>query len=332
MSILLQGKTALGTSITVLDSMGRKIEVSLPIKRIVALNSDVLEVLRTLKAQDLVVGVFSEIVRNRDFWGDLAQKSRVGSWREANIEAIVALHPDIVVAYSRNPGPELEKKMAPFGVKVLRLDFYKEDTLEREVMTMGRLLGREKEARRFCDWHKLHLDKLIKRLGLVKKRTSVYIENYTDYHTVAPGSGGHDMCTLAGGRNIASGFSIPYPRVTPEWVVSQNPDVIVKAAAWGGGYSLKTPAVFNRQKEEIMKRPAWQHIAAVAYGRVHVMDSAIWTGPRAIIGMAYLARWFYPKLFPDLDPKAWHREYIEIFQGISYRGVYVSSGFQETGK
>lgn len=330
--LLVLNGAALCASITVKDSLGRDVEVSLPVKRVVALNSDVLEVLRTLKAQDLVVGVFSEIVREREFWGDLVQRPRVGSWREADMEAIAALRPDIVIGYGRNPGPELEKKMAVFGIPVLRLDFYKIETLEREVMALGRVLGREKEARRFCDWHRRHLEDLRKRLERAKTKPTVYVESYTDYHTVAPGSGGHEMCVLAGGKNIASGLSIPYPRVTPEWVVSQNPEVIVKAAAWGGGYTLLDPMPFNRRRDAIMSRSGWRHIAAVATGRVHVMHSAIWTGPRAIIGMAYLVRWFHPNLFSDLDPEAWHREYLEVFQGMPYRGVYVSEDLGEADK
>lgn len=321
---VLLAQTVSGASMSILDSMGHEVEIALPVKRIVALNSDVLEVLRTLKAQDLVVGVFAEIVREREFWGDLAERPRVGSWFEPDMEAIAALHPNVVIAYSRNPGPELEKKMADFNIPVLRLDFYKIETLERETMVMGRLLGKKKEAQRFCDWHRCQLVKIRKRLEQAKKKPSVYIESYTAYHTVAPGSGGYEMCALAGGDNIASGLSIPYPRVTPEWVVSRNPDVIVKAAAWSGGYVLSEPTHFNRIRGSIMSRPAWRHIKAVATGRVHVMDSAIWAGPRAIIGVAWLARWFYPGLFRDLDPEVLHREYLETFQGVACRGVYVS--------
>ena len=322
--LLILNGTALGASIAVKDSLGREVEVSLPVRRVVALNSDVLEVLRTLKAEDMVVGVFSEIVREREFWGDLVKKPKVGSWREADMEAIVALRPDIIIAYGRNPGPELERKMAAFNIPVLRLDLYKIDALEREVALLGRLLGREQEAQRFCTWHRNHLTLLQQRLARAQKAPLVYVESYTDYHTVAPGSGGHEICSLAGGKNIAAPLSIPYPRVTPEWVVTQDPEVIVKAAAWGDGYARRDPAAFNQRRDKIMNRPGWQHIRAVQTARVHVMDSAIWTGPRAIIGLAYLVRWFHPGLFPDLDPEKWHREYLEVFQGIPYRGVYVS--------
>jgi iron complex transport system substrate-binding protein len=315
---------AFGASMTVRDALGRNVEVGLPIQRIVALNSDVLEALRILKAENCVAGVFSEIFREGEFWDDLALRPGVGSWWEPDMEAIAALNPDLVIAYSRHPGPLLEKKMALFGIQVLRLDLYKVETLEREVQVLGQLLGQEKEARRFCDWHRRHIEMIRTKIGGALSRPAVYIESYTDYHAAGPGSGGHEMCVSAGGRNIAAGLSIPYPRVTPEWVVSENPEVIVKSAAYGNGYALKDRAPFNRRRDAILHRTAWRHIAAVASGRVHVMDSAIWTGPRAIIGIAYMVRWIHPALFFDLNPEALHREYLETFQGVPYRGAFVS--------
>jgi iron complex transport system substrate-binding protein len=325
---------AFGASMTVRDALGRNIEVRLPIQRIVALNSDVLEVLRVLKAENRVAGVFSEIVREGEFWRDLVERPQVGSWRDPDMEAIVALKPDLVIAYGWNPGPLLEKKMALFGIQVLRLDLYKVETLEQEVKVLGQLLGQEKEARCFCDWHRRHIEMIRTKIGGALSSPAVYIESYTDYHAAGPGSGGHEMCVLAGGKNIAAGLSIPYPRVTPEWVVSRNPEVIVKAAAYGNGYALKDKdrAPFNRRRDAILHRTAWCHIAAVSSGRVHVMDSAIWTGPRAIIGIAYMVRWIHPALFFDLNPEALHREYLETFQGVPYCGIFVSDSLPRAKK
>ncbi len=328
---LLKG-SATGESMMVKDALGQYIRVTPPLQRIVALNSDILEVLRTLRAENLVVGVFSEIVREREFWGDLAERPKVGSWRDPDMEAIASLKPDLVIAYGWNPGPSLERNMALFGIQVLRLDFYKVNELEREVRIMGQLLKREEEAERFCNWHRRHIGRLQEKIAGTPDLPAVYIESYTDFHAAGPGSGGHEMCVLAGGRNIAAGFSIPYPRVTSEWVVVQNPEAIVKAASYGNGYALKGSKALNRRREAILRRPAWRHISAVASGNVHVMDSAVWTGPRAVVGIAHMARWFHHVLFPDLDPKALHRKYLQTFQGMDCRGAFVSDHLQEAGR
>jgi len=306
------------------DALGRQVTVATPVRRIVALNSDSLEILRLLKAQDRIVGVYTEIDREPAFWGALTALPKIGGWRTPNLEAIADLAPDLVLTYSRNPGEEFDRKMAALGIPVLRLDFYRLATLENEVKRLGELLGKIDEARAFCDWHASHLALIRNRVAQVSHHPDVYIESYSDLSTVGPASGAHEMCLLAGGRNIAEDTVLPYPKVTPEWVLAQNPEIIVKAAAWSNGYQAGDASGFNARRDAIMKRPVWSTIPAVQNGRVHVMDSAIWTGPRALIGVAWLAHWFYPQRFADVDPNRWHEAYLERFQGIACQGVYTS--------
>lgn len=311
--------------LTVEDSLGRHVVVQRPVRRLVALNSDVVEVLRTLKAQDLIVGVFSEIEREPEFWGDLARLPKVGSWRDTDPEAVVGLTPDLVICYGRNPGRAFEDKAKALGCQVLRLDLYRIETLEREVRLLGHLLDRTTEAENFCTWYRRHLDMIASQLVHASHCPTVYVESYSAYHAAGPSSGGHRMCLFSGGCNIAAELKIPFPQITPEWVVAKNPEVIIKAAAHTNGYALSDDHSFNQRCEAILARPAWQHISAVQQGRVHVMDSAIWTGPRAIIGVAYMARWLHPSLFKALDPEALHRHYLKTFQRVRYKGVYVSA-------
>ncbi len=54
---------------------------------------------------------------------------------------------------------------------------------------------------------------------------------------------------------------------------------------------------------------------AVEDGRVHLLTSDIYTGPRYIIGVMYMAQWLYPDAFADIDPSEIHREYLVRFQG-----------------
>jgi iron complex transport system substrate-binding protein len=254
----------------------------------------------------------------------------MGSWRNANIEAIAALKPDLVVAYERNPGQELEKKLGPLGIQVLRMDFYKMKSMAREIRDMGRILGKEKEAEAVCSWNERNMNLIRTRLKNVSAKPTVYVESYTDYHTVGPGTGGDEMCSIAGGMNIASAMSIPYPEVTAEWVLSKNPDVIVKAAAWSNGYEKNGSEYLNMIRTRIVNRPLAGRIKAVKDGRVMVLDSNIWTGPRAVVGICYLARLFHPSLFRDIDPSAIHREYDERFLRLPFKGNYVSNISRET--
>ncbi|MEA3414721.1 MAG: ABC transporter substrate-binding protein [Thermodesulfobacteriota bacterium] len=316
-----EGKTR-GT-ISIKDANGQSIRVKLPVKRIIVLNSDALETIWALGAKDRVVGICDGISNGQLFWPELKDRAVVGSWSEPNYELIVGLNPDIVICYSRWPGQQLEKKLTPFDIKVVRLDFYKIRSLVKEIKILGRILGKEQEARQLIDWYHEKLKLTERELMPLRNRPDVYVESYSKYHTTGPGSGGHEMCVLAGGNNIASNFSIPYPEITPEWVLAKNPHIVVKVSAFANCYAMTNSGALKSIKNEIINRPAWDNIQAVQDDKVYVMASDIWTGPRAIIGISYMAKWFYPEVFKYLDPEKLHREYLENFQGIKYQGVYV---------
>jgi len=318
-----QADRTTGKIITIKDANGRSIDVRLPVKRVVVLTSDALEVIRAIKAEGLVKGVNSGISSDPLFWPRLKRMPSVGRWSYPNYELIAELNPDIVIGYAGRPGPVMERKLSSFGIQVVRLDFYKMFTLKREVKILGQILNREKEAGKLIAWYHKSQDLIQKGLKKIRCRPRVYVESYSRYHTTGPGSGGNEMCVLAGGCNIAEGFSIPYPEVTPEWVLVKNPQVVIKAAAVTNAYAVTGSGPLKEIRKEIMARPAWDNIRAVQEGKVYVMESSIWTGPRAIIGISYMAKWFHPDMFKDLDPEGLHREYLERFQGIQYRGSFV---------
>ncbi len=323
--LCLMGVAADAAQIEVTDALGRKVAIPSPVRKIVALNSDAVEAVRILNAQDRIVGVFSQIDTDPEFWGDLVNRRKVGSWREPNSEVISELEPDIVLAYAKTPSPEWEVRMASQGIRVLRLELYRIELLEQEMRELGRALDRTEEAERFCAWHARWMKAIQEKVEGVARRPSVYVESYGDYQAAGPTSGGHEMCVMAGGRNISEEMAIPFPRVTSEWVVTRNPEVIVKAGSFSSGYgSMDSGAALNWRRDAILQRPAWNLIQAVASGRVHVLDSAIWVGPRAVVGLAYLVEWMQPRLLGDVRAEALHREYLETFQKLPYKGVWVS--------
>lgn len=305
------------------DAAGRPVEILLPVKRVVTLNSDILEIIRALDATDLVVGVNNGIARDPLFWNEMKNRKKVGKWSDPNYESIAGLEPDLVIGYEQRPGPDMEKRLSPFGIAVMRLDFYKLSSLEKELETLGRVLGREIQARRLISWYR-------KRLAFIKEvlrhsgaRPEVYVESYADFHATGPGSGAHEMCELAGGNNIAGDFFIPYTEVTSEWVLTKRPQVIIKAAITDNCYGMADKGKLRLIREKLMGRPVWEHIPAVRNKKVMVMASDIWTGPRAFIGAGYMAKCFYPHLFKGFDPAGLHREYIQVFQRVGFKGVYV---------
>lgn len=294
-----------------------------PAMRIVALNSNALEAMRLLQAEDRVIGVFSGIMHHFDFWQKFDRLPQVGKWSEPNVEAIANLAPDVVIHY-RATAPYLEEKLKPFGIKVLRLDLFKVETLANEFRLLGEVMGRQQQAERFVSWHLNNLAQIQQQVSQVPAQKTTYLEAYSDYSATGPGSGLHQQSKMAGGANIAASLNSAYPNVTPEWVVEQNPDVIFKISSKTEGYVLTDAAPYNQIRDRILKRPAWGHIRAVKDGRVHVINGELANGPRASVAIAYMARWMYPEHTAALNPDALHREYFDQLIGVPFAGRYFS--------
>lgn len=310
-------------SITVTDAGGRTITVPLPVRSIVVLSGDAMEVVRILDAQDRVVGITGTLAVENHFWPELRGRTVVGKWNEPNYEIIAELNPDLVLCYTQNPGKEAEEKLNALGITLLRLDFFRLSTLIEEVETLGKVLGKESEAERFIRWYREKIELISRNLSGVKEPPRVFVENYSDFKTVGPGSGGNEICNLAGGRNIASDMNVPYAEITSEWVVERDPEVIVKMSSLPDAYGAENTDRLQKMRNVLLSRPVWNETEAVKKGRVYILEGDISAGPRAIIGALYMAKWFYPDRMTSFDPETFHREYLENFHKLPYRGLYV---------
>lgn len=194
---------------------------------------------------------------------------------------------------------------------------------EREVTDFGKLLGKNAEAEAYAQWHGKCFSILEGRLNNQGNPPKVYLESYTDYRASGPGSGGYEMGSLAGGNLVSSGFTITNPLISTEFIADVNPDVIVKMVSSQNSYGDNSHAALEKVRHDLMQRPGWSYISAVRTGRVYALSSDIGPGPRGIVGVLYMAKFFYPESFRDIDIRAIHREYLERFQGVPYRGFYV---------
>jgi len=115
----------------------------------------------------------------------------------------------------------------------------------------------------------------------------------------------------AGGINIAAELD-EYPEVDPEWVIEQNPDVII-GIEWSGGYETDDVSAMKARYDVVTGKPGFEHINAVKNNRVYITWSKNACGASYPIGVAHFAKWFHPDLFEDLDPQVLRQEYVDKF-------------------
>jgi len=324
---------------TIIDDSAEPATITIyrPVERIIVLHSNSAEILRTLDSSDKIIGISKHTADCADFFPQISRLPMVGSMSSPDIEKILSLNPDVVIAYGSHFtrwSEELEKKLHGTDITLIRLDCYKPETMIDDVRKLGYVIERENWAEEFAGWYLGYLDVIDGRVGDLRddEKPLVYIEGYEDYKTYGTGSGADQLIEMAGGRNIAAGLSGSYPKVDPEWVVVQNPDTIVKVVGTSTGtlcgYGTDDPAEMSALRDEIMNRPELADTEAVRSGRVYLIcASGTWTNPKYLIGLSYLAGWFHPGLFEDMDPEAIHQEYLSEFQGLNYNlsehGVFV---------
>jgi len=317
------------------DSDDKVVTVKRPIKHILALGSTHVEVLRSLKAEDRIVGVSTYVADMPDFFPELTDVPTVGSGWTPDYEAIISLDPDLVLQFS-GWTPELENNLQGTDIAVARFGF-KMDDYTSEVARLGYALGMEDSASELIDFHDGYMKIIGDRVdGLSEEeKPKVFLEWNTDYQTDTNGSL-HQLCEMAGGVNIAADLAGKYPTIDAEWLMAEDPDIIVKfpfRKTADHGYNVDNSSGLKQLREEITARAGSAAITAVKEGRVYVVGQEIVSGPRALVAVAYMAKWFHPDLFKDMDPQAIHQEYLTRFQHLDYdldkHGVFIYPPLEE---
>ncbi|MFB3764503.1 MAG: ABC transporter substrate-binding protein [Methanotrichaceae archaeon] len=317
--------------ITIVDSANRSVDVPYPVKIIVVLWSNPAKEIKALGAADRIIGMDTSTKAEVDkgTLPELAGVTVVGAQESPNYEAIAQLKPDVVITLSAGYPPEpeeIQKKLEPFGIKVVGLDFYRTEVWFQEIEALGRILGKEKEAKEYADFFKSKYDLINQRIADIPqdKRKSVYFEGAKKYNTYGGagyGSGIPNMIRASGGKDLYPERSELSFEVNPEDVVRRNPDVIFKGTSLGWDAQNRTQ--FKDLHDEIMSRPELANTTAVKNGAVYAISFDISGGAGKKFGPLFIAKILYPDKFQDLDPDAFYREYLEKYQGLKYQGVYL---------
>ncbi len=267
--------------LTVTDDLGRTVTLRSEPKRIVAMLPSHTETLFALGAGDKLVGI--DVYSNYPKAGT-ANIEKVGSGYQPNIEAIVALKPDLVLA-DESASSKLTAKLAAAGLTVYGGTAQTLSEVFQKVAVLGKLVNREAAATNLIASMRRDLD-AVQASVLNAPKVSVYYEVDPTPYTAGPNSFIGELLTRAGGRNIIPANLGDFPQISPEFVLKSNPSVII-------GPALK----------DVAGRPGWNTLAAVREKRVYQPtpeedDALSRPGPRLAAALRTLARMLHPERFP----------------------------------
>ena len=273
----------------VTDMMGHTVLVPRRVVRIATISSTATQLVFAVGAQDqLVVASFGAAVKGKAMgliYPRMSQVPEAGNQNAANVETLLAAHPDIVLT---EEGPALAQ-MKAVGLPAYAFSAEQPGQLTDAITRMGALTGHETEAAASVALLTSKLKTITDAVASIPaaKRLKVYVAGTGIFKTFAGDFFQTFMVRNAGGVSVAQGLTGGKIDVSPEQVLVWNPDVIILTS-----YTKDTVS-------DVLANPKLQNVAAVQNKRVYVMPKYIvsWDMPvpESFLGTMWLAQ----KLYPD---------------------------------
>jgi iron complex transport system substrate-binding protein len=214
---------AVTESVQVIDDLGRKVKLSFPAQRIVSLAPHITENLFAAGIGDLLVGA----VTYSDYPEEAKSIPRIGSYNKFNIELILALEPDLIIAWKEGNQKHQVEKLTELGLTVYINAPEELNDIAGDIKDFGRLSGKEITANIAATSFTSRLNKLRKDFS-GKKQISVFYETWhKPLLTVNEQQFIGRILKLCSGKNIFAQLDALTPQVSEEAVLAANPEVII---------------------------------------------------------------------------------------------------------
>jgi iron complex transport system substrate-binding protein len=243
-------------------------------QRIVCLTAETAEIAFALGAGERVVGVPGTARRPEA----AREKARVGGFTTFRTDKILALEPDLVLAFSDLQADVVGELIAA-GVTVLCTNQRSFDDVLRAILLIGGALGHATAARALVDDMRDEVTQIRECSANWPDRPRVYFEEWMD-PLIAGIAWVSELIELAGGRDVFAELRArPGAReriVSPAEVVRRDPQIIL--ASWCG-----KPV----DRAAIAARPGWSEVAAVKSGQIHELagEDVLTPGPSLMLGL-----------------------------------------------
>lgn len=268
--IMLCIATTTQASISVVDDSGRTVEIKKPAQRIISLAPNVTESLFAAGAGNKIVGAVSY----SDYPEEAKKIPRVGGYPSIDLEKIVSLKPDLVIAWASGNSFKQVEKLISLGLTVFMSEPRYPEDIAKTIQRFGILAGTSDFASKSYEKFIRHYQSLKERYSNKEKVKVFYQIWNTPLMTI---SGEHlisDIITLCGGENVFSDLKVLTPQISLEYVLATKAEVIVS-----GGMGKARPEWLDDWK-------SWPALPAVKDKHLYFVDPALMqrVGPRILRG------------------------------------------------
>jgi len=255
--------------LTLVDATERTVTVPIPLERVVIFRSYAAEAMRAIGVDlsEKIVGAYDFMIRRRpEYFPEIPDKPNVGSGKEPDYEKIAELQPEVVVFYPYYKPNVKEEMIEKMGAIVLYESLYEPDAISQELKKLGMIYQKEEQAEELIKWYQSYEELIVSRTSELSPDEipkaflysfPYYYKEKGIYSTVNREGLFHHSVVKAGLVNIAADLPVKYPRVSPEWILVQNPGVIIGQLGDIASYAAKESVIdeLKELREQIRNTP-----------------------------------------------------------------------------
>ncbi len=243
---------AVRAEVSVLDARGATVRLSAPPQRVVSLLPSLTESVCALGFCERLVGTD----RHSNWPASVAALPKLGGMDDAQIERIVALRPDVVLAARSTRAVE---RLESLGLRVVVLEPSNQAETRRVIATLATLLGRPEQGAVLWARIDQQVQRAAARVPVAWRGQKVYFE--VDSAPYAAGSTSFlgELLTQLGLGNIVPPALGPFPKLNPEFIVKAQPALIMAV---------------DRHLRDMPRRPGWSTLKALQTGRTCAFEAS----------------------------------------------------------
>jgi iron complex transport system substrate-binding protein len=213
-----------GFPLTILDASGETLVLNSPPRRIVCLVPSGSETLLRLGASELLVGR-----TDFDTLSALAHLPSVGGGLNPNLEALIALEPDLVIRFSGESDPSTPGALGQMGILHMAIRPSSVADVRKIIRDLGEITARKDAAASLLDAMEATLEEVRARVQDRPKVRVGYILGGTPPWVAGPGSYIEELLEIAGGENVFFDLEVLFGPVNAEVFLVRPIDLLLAA-------------------------------------------------------------------------------------------------------
>ncbi|WP_316839159.1 ABC transporter substrate-binding protein [Pedobacter gandavensis] len=286
-------------AISVMDALGNSIELDKPVERIVVLYEPAMDALYMLNAEDRIVGIFNDVYNSQELFpfysklDDRIQQKKLavpGSNGDGNIESIMMLNPDLVILQSAQA--ELAQALRAVGVKVYTTKVEQYQEVFQTMHDLAALTGTQERAKDLVAYVKAEYATMKSKADTIQVKKKAYFSwAYGRIFATAGRNSMMNFCLEAAGVENVCTFAVDQPNISPETLVSWNPDMII---------------MWNDSPNEFYKRKELRGISAIENKEIYNLLPMFFYNPhtlKALSTAVSIHNWAYPNKEVNVNQK-----------------------------